>query len=62
MGISNEEFFGEVIAFEFDCGFVNGETEDFENSGDDLEKTDLVASADEESGGVVGGGIFDGDG
>jgi len=62
MGISNEEFFDEIFAFEFNSGFINGETEDFENSGDNLEETDLVASTDEEGGGVVGGGIFDGDG
>jgi hypothetical protein len=61
MGISDEEFLNEVIAFEFNCGFIDDETEDFENPSDDLEKTDLVTSLDNEGGGVVGVGVNDGD-
>lgn len=61
MGISDEEFLNEVIAFEFNSGFIDGETEDFENPSDDLEKTDLVTSLDNEGGGVVGVGVNDGD-
>jgi hypothetical protein len=61
MGISDEEFLNEVIAFEFNSGFIDGETEDFENPSDDLEKTDLVTSLDNEGGGVVGVGVNDSD-
>jgi hypothetical protein len=61
MRISDEEFLNEVIAFEFNCGFIDGETEDFENPSDDLEKTDLVTSLDNEGGGVVGVGVNDSD-
>lgn len=62
MRISDEERFNEEVAFEFDGGAVDGEAEDLEDSGDDLEEADPVASADDEGGGVAGGGGVDGDG
>lgn len=62
MGISDEELLSEEISLEFNSGPVDGEAEDLENPGDDLEKTDPVASSDDEGGGIAGIGVVNGDG
>jgi len=62
MRIGDEELLHEEVALEFYCSTVDGEAQDLENPGDDLEKADSVTGADDKGGGVTGVGVVDGDG
>jgi len=62
MRIGDEKLLHEEVALEFDGGAVDGEAEDLENPGDDLEEADSAAGADHKGGGVTGVGVVDGNG